>query len=95
MAILVRMIIDSADKEDHDRLSATVEAGISRLGRPPDGLLAHVAHPSGNGFVIVDAWRSEDAFRRWHSEVMGRALAETGLNASEPEICPLWSLARP
>jgi hypothetical protein len=95
MAIIVRTVIGSADQDTHDRLQAAVEAGIAKLGGPPDGLLVHIGHPSGDGFVIVDAWRSEDTFRRWHSEVMEPALAATGVNASEPAICPLWSLARP
>jgi hypothetical protein len=95
MAIVVRTFIRPADQDAHDRLQAAVEAGISRLGGPPDGLMIHLGHPSGDGFAIVDAWRSEDTFRRWQSEVMEPALAETGLAASEPEICPVWSLARP
>jgi hypothetical protein len=95
MAIVVRTFIGSADQDAHDRLQAAVEAGISRQGGPPDGLMIHLGHPSDDGFVIVDAWRSEDTFRRWQSEVMEPALAEAGLYASEPEICPVWSLARP
>lgn len=95
MAIVVRMTFDSADQADYDRLDAAIETGISKLGGPPDGFLVHLGHPSGDGFVTVDAWSTEDSFRRFHSEVMERALADTGLAACEPEICPLWSLARP
>jgi hypothetical protein len=95
VAIVVRTLVHSADQDAHDRLQVAVEAGLSRLGGPPDGLMVHLGYPSGDGFVIVDAWRSEDAFRRWQSEVMEPALAETGLDGGEPEICPAWSLARP
>jgi hypothetical protein len=95
VAIVAHTFIRSADQDAHDRLQAAVEAGIARLGGPPDGLMVHLGYPSGDGFVIVDAWRSEDTFRRWQSEIMEPALAEAGLDAGEPAICPLWSLARP
>jgi hypothetical protein len=64
MAIVALTSIRSADQDAHDRLQVAVEAGISRLGGPPDGLMVHLGYPSGDGFVIVDAWRSEDTFRR-------------------------------
>lgn len=95
MAIVVRTFISSADQDAHDRLQAAVESGISQLGGPPHGLMIHLGHPSGDGFVMIDAWRSEDTFRRWQSEIMEPALAEVGLEASEPDVCPVWSLARP
>ncbi len=34
-------------------------------GIPADALMGHLAHPSGDGFLIVDAWSSENAFRAW------------------------------
>jgi hypothetical protein len=95
MAIVVRVVVDPAGQDAHDRLGEAVEAGISRLGGPPDGLMVHLGYPSGDGFVILDAWRSEDAFQRWHEDILAPALAQTGLRASQPEICACWSLARP
>jgi hypothetical protein len=95
MAILVRTVVDSADHDAHERLGTAVETAIARLGGPPDGLMVHLAYPSGDGFIIIDAWRSEETFRRWQEKVFEPALARAGLNASEPEIGPLWSLARP
>jgi hypothetical protein len=81
MAIVAQTAIQSADQEAQ--------------GGPPDGLMVHLAHPSGQGFLIVEVWRSEDAFRGWWNDVMAPALAEVGLIADEPEINPVWSLARP
>ena len=95
MAIVVRTLVEPADREAHDRLQGAVEAGIAHAGGPPDGLMLHLGHPSGRGFLIVDVWRSEDVFRSWWEKVMNPALAEVGLTAGEPEICPVWSLARP
>ena len=95
MAIVVRTSIEPADQYGHDRLDEVVEAGIARRGRPPEGLMVHLSHPSGDGFVTIDVWRSEDAFRSWWNDVMEPAVAEVGLAAREQEIRPVWGLARP
>jgi hypothetical protein len=95
MAIVVRTAIESGDQESHDRLDQSVERAIARRGGPPDGLMVHLACPSGQGFLIVDVWRSENAFRAWWNDVMEPALAEVNLTAGEHEINPVWSLARP
>jgi len=95
MAIVARTLVEPADQDAHDRLQHAVEAGISRLGGPPEGLMVHLGHPSGQGFLIVDVWRSEDLFSAWWKQVMEPAIAEVGLTAAESEICPVWSLARP
>lgn len=79
----------------HDRLDQLVETAIGRRGGPPDGLMVHLACPSGQGFLIIDVWRSENAFRAWCSDVMEPALDEVDLTAGGHEITPVWSLARP
>jgi len=95
MAIVVRTTIRSAPQEGHDRLEQSVETAIARQGGPPDGLMVHLAHPSGQDFLIVEVWRSETAFRAWWSDVMDPALVEAGLTAGEQDISPVWSFARP
>ncbi|HEX8770422.1 MAG TPA: hypothetical protein VF711_06625 [Acidimicrobiales bacterium] len=95
MAIVVRTAIESADQVAHDRLDQAVETALARQGAPPDGLMVHLAYPSGRGFMIVEVWRSEDAFRSSWNDLVEPALAEVGLTAGEQEISPMWSLARP
>jgi hypothetical protein len=95
MAIIVRTAILSADQDAHDRLEQQVEAAITRQGGPPDGMMVHIAHPSGQDFVIVEVWKSESVFRSWWNDVMEPAFVAAGLTAGEPEINPVWSLARP
>ncbi len=95
MAIVARTAIRSADQEAHDRLEQVIETALARQGGPPDGLMVHLAYPSAQDFVIIDVWRSESAFRSWWNDVLAPALAEVGLIAGEPEINPVWSLARP
>lgn len=95
MAIVVRTAIEPADQEAHNRLDESIETAIGRHGGPPDGLMVHLAHPFREGFLIVDVWSSESAFRSWWTDVMEPALAELSLTVGEHEISPVWSLARP
>ena len=95
MAVIVRIVIDPASQEEHDRLGALVEARIQDQGGPPDGLMVHLCSPFDNGFVITEAWRNEELFRSYQQHLLNPALAEAGLLAGEPEIRPAWSIARP
>jgi hypothetical protein len=95
MAVVARATIAPADQVAHDQLDQSVESAIARRGGPPDGLMVHLAYPSGEGFEIVEVWRSEDAFRASWNDVVEPALAEVGLTASAPEVNPVWSVARP
>jgi hypothetical protein len=95
MAIDARMLLEPADQAAYDRLDKQVEAAISRLGGPPEGLMVHFGYPSRQGFLIVEEGRSEDAFRSFSRDVIEPAIAAAGPAAGESEICPVWSLARP
>lgn len=95
MAIIGRIRIEPARQDDHDRLGAVVESHFERAGGPPDGLMAHLGYPDGEGFMIVEAWRSEDLFRSYVDSLLVPALREAGLEHREPEVSPAWSIARP
>ena len=95
MAVIVRIVIDSASQDDHDRLGGAVENRLHDQGGPPDGLMVHLGCPVGDGFVLTEAWRTEELFRRYQEHLLKPALTEAGLMASEPEISPAWSIARP
>jgi hypothetical protein len=95
MAVIVRIVIDSASQEDHDRLGALVEARIQDQGGPPDGLMVHLGCPLDNGFVVTEAWTNEELFRSYQQSLLNPALAEAGLLAREPDVSPAWSIARP
>jgi hypothetical protein len=95
MAVIVRIVVDSASQDDHDRLGDAVESRLQGQGGPPDGLMAHLGWPVNDGFVITEAWRTEELFRRCQEHVLEPALTEAGLMAIEPEISPAWSIARP
>ena len=53
---------------------------------PVEGLLAHVAGQTPQGFRVVDVWKSEDAFRQF-GEKLAPILKEVGIDGA-PEIYP-------
>lgn len=95
MAVVVRTSVPHASKDDADQLDQAVGVAIERMGGPPAGLMAHIAHPSGGGFVLCDVWRSEADMRSFYDEVVLPELAEIGLEPAAPVISPVWSFARP
>ncbi len=95
MAIVARILVEPAEQNDHDRLEGAINSRLHDLGGPPDGLILHVGYPHGRGFMMVEAWRTEDLFRSYFDQLVLPVLSETGLVAGEPEIGPAWSIARP
>jgi len=95
MAVIVRIVIDAASQDDHDRLGNAVETRLHDQGGPPDGLMVHLGWPADGGFVVTEAWRNEELFRRYQEHLLEPALIEAGLAARAPEISPAWSIARP
>lgn len=95
MAVIVRIPVHGVDRSTHDRLEQAVGANIEGAGGPPPGLMAHVAHPDGDGLVIVEVFSSEAGFHAFWAEIAGPALASLGLTAGPHEVSPVWSFARP
>lgn len=95
MAIIAQIRVDPADRDDHDRLESAVESRLQDAGGPPEGLMVHIGYAEGSGFVIVEAWRTEDLFRSYVDRLLLPALREVGLEHREPEVGPAWSIARP
>lgn len=57
--------------------------------------MVHLGWPVDDGFVITEAWRTEELFRTYQEHLLEPALTEAGLVAREPQISPAWSIARP
>ena len=84
MAVLVATRIVKGSQVDVDQLSQRVEEAIAQQGAPPMGLMVHIAHPAGDGFVIQDVWRTEAEMRSYYDSVVLPALTATGLTHEEP-----------
>lgn len=95
MAVIASVAVVPATEDDHARVEKAVEVGLQRLGHPPDGLMVHLGYPVDDGFVIIEAWRTEDLFRAYMADILGPAFDEAGVVPGEPAIIPAWSIARP
>jgi quinol monooxygenase YgiN len=47
--------------------------------RAPEGVLYHVAGPTGNGWYVVETWESGEAFDRFFQDRLQQALLRAGV----------------
>jgi hypothetical protein len=95
MAVVGQFRVESGVQSDHEALDAVVSAAIDRDGGPPAGLMAHLVRPEGEGFVVLQVWRSESEMRRYHESVVTPALDQLNLVSAEWKVWPLWGFAVP
>ncbi len=95
MAVVVEVLVHGASHADHDLLDARVEQAFKARGGPPTGLMLHLTRPEGDGFLLLDVWRSETEMQPFFDEVVLPHLAEAGLSHDPPRMAPVWSLGRP
>jgi len=95
MAILMVHDAPGGTKEQYEQvfdLVITGGAGTRIEDWPVDGILAHAAGPTDDGWRVVDVWESEEAFQKF-GEVIGPALAEVGM-PGEPKLFPLHNFVK-
>jgi hypothetical protein len=95
MAVQLEITVDRATRDQFDELDVRVGQSMAAAGGPPAGLMSHVVHPEGDGFVLVDVWAVEHQGRTYVDEVLRPLMAEVGLSAGEITVLPVWSFARP
>ncbi|MEU0085766.1 hypothetical protein [Streptomyces sp. NPDC006274] len=58
---------------------------------PVAGLISHTAAPTANGWLVVDVWESEEAFRQF-GDTLVPVLRELGLPEVEPQVYPVFNV---
>ena len=76
----------AAPVEVYDAVHARV---LDRTGGLADGLLVHLARPTGTGFQVVEVWESKDHCARFEAEHVGPVLAEMSGTAGPPGDAPV------
>ena len=90
MAVLMIHDAPGGTREGYEEVGRrlTDGRGLSSLADwPVEGILAHAAGPTDEGWRVVDVWESEEAFARFGG-VIGPILAEIGF-PGEPKLYPL------
>lgn len=95
MAVLLRLLVTSATRDQFNELDARVGQAMSDGGGPPPGLMSHVVYPEGDGFVVAEVWHTESGGQTYVDDVLRLLLADLHLTASETTVLPVWSFARP
>lgn len=93
--VVVEISVKHASQADFDLFDIDVSGAIEELGGPPEGLMAHVVRPDGDGFVICDVWKSPEDFHRFNDDIVAPRLAAAGLKVADERVSPVWSFARP
>jgi hypothetical protein len=76
LATVVVTPVPHASKAGADRFDKASRDDAD--GRSARGLMAHLAYPSGEGFVICNVWRTEADMRPFYDRVVLPKLAEAG-----------------
>ncbi|QKW10360.1 hypothetical protein HUT18_32065 [Streptomyces sp. NA04227] len=58
---------------------------------PVAGLLSHTSAPTADGWLVVDVWESEEAFRQFGERIIP-ILRELGVPDVEPRVYPVFSM---
>ena len=95
MAIIMVHDIPGGTREQYEQISARLADGRSLDSLddwPADGILAHAAGPTDDGWRVVDVWESEEAFQRF-GEVIVPLLQEAGMGG-EPRVSQLHNFVK-
>ena len=57
----------------------------------PKGLIFHVGGPTPNGWMVVDVWESEDAFKNF-STILMPIIARQDIPNVQPTILPAYNV---
>ncbi|WP_328535147.1 hypothetical protein [Streptomyces sp. NBC_00344] len=58
---------------------------------PVAGLISHTAAPTGDGWLVVDVWESDEAFQQF-GETIVPMLQELGVADVQPRIYPVFNV---
>ena len=83
MAVAFEMRFKGATLAQYDQVLELM--GLTPGGPPPPDALFHWAAATDDGLLVVDVWKSADAFNRFAEEQIGPFTAQVGF-AGPPEI---------
>ena len=95
MAIVVETLVPHGPRTEADRFDEGIERAMARKGGPPAGLMLHLTRSPGDGFLLINVWRSEAEMRPFYDDVVLPRLTDVGLAHEESRVPPVWACARP
>ena len=95
VAVLLEFAVGAGTHDQFNMLDDRVGETMMRAGGPPPGLMAHVAYPVGDGFVVADVWSTEAEGQAYVSDVLTPLAKTLGLEPTVTRVLAVWSFARP
>ena len=84
IGLIIRLKGIGADKYD----AVQKELGLDKpTSQWPDGLVSHVAGPSGRDWCVVDVYQSQAHFDKFLASHLGPAMAKVG-GIPQPDVTP-------
>ena len=90
MAVMVISESPGVGAEQYDQV--TRDMAMTTADDLPPGMLAHVAGPTVDGWLVVDVWEDLDSFERFVEDRLGAALQRAGIPPLAPRVIPVHSL---
>ncbi|MFD8752896.1 hypothetical protein ACFV0O_18245 [Kitasatospora sp. NPDC059577] len=95
MAIVAVFELSGMTEAQYDKSVEKVAGRPGPVRSPEDwpvpGLVSHTAAPTADGWLVVDVWESEEAFREF-GEVIVPILNELGVQNPQPRIYPVHAM---
>jgi hypothetical protein len=95
MAIITVVDMPGMTQAQYEQSAEKVAGRPGPVKSPADwpvaGLISHTAAPTADGWLVVDVWESEEAFRQF-GETLVPILRELGLPEVEPQVYPVFNV---
>ncbi|WP_328869568.1 hypothetical protein OHT76_05305 [Streptomyces sp. NBC_00287] len=91
MSVVVVFELPGMTQAQYEQSAEKVSGRTGGVTSPSDwpvaGLISHTSAPTPNGWLVVDVWESEEAFRQF-GEIILPVLQELGVPDAQPRIYP-------
>ncbi|MEV4559312.1 hypothetical protein AB0K51_20305 [Kitasatospora sp. NPDC049285] len=95
MAIVAVFEVPGMTQAQYDKSAEMVAGRPGPVTSPADwpvaGLISHTAAPTADGWLVVDVWESEEAFREFGKAIVP-ILTELGVQNPQPKVYPVHAL---
>ncbi|MET9908039.1 hypothetical protein ABZZ74_14625 [Streptomyces sp. NPDC006476] len=98
MAIVAVFDVPGMTREQYEGSAEKVAGRPGPVKSPGDwpvaGLISHTAAPTDDGWLVVDVWESEEAFREFGETILP-ILRDLGVPDVQPKVYPAHTVVTP
>jgi hypothetical protein len=95
MAVVVVLEMPGMTQAQYEQSAEKVAGKPGPVKSPGDwpvaGLVSHTSAPTDDGWLVVDVWESEEAFRQFGETIMP-ILRDLGVQDVQPRVYPVFNV---